>query len=289
MSTESETPPRRNQSLALSLASSELGFSVHAGFMDALTSEAGIHPGHIGAASSGSYVGGLYSAGIPTSQIREILASKEMQRSFLEWRGPLRGMGMIFNLAGYTGLLTGNKAVAFLKKHLGDRRIEECERAEFTLSVTNLSKGCSEIIRHGPLAEFIVASCSVPMLFRGRTIGGNLFCDGAISDSSPFYHFVQNPDIDRIIVHTVRHAERHLENIKPLTIAQVFGQAHQIITDRFLDLHLECALSKGKKVIVLTSIVPRYRWGKRGTAKLLFDAGRETVLNNLETIRNLLS
>lgn len=289
MSSEPEKPPRRIQSLALSLASSELGFNVHAGFIDALTSDAGIHPGHIGAASSGSYVGGLYSAGIPMSRICEMLASKEMQRSFLEWKGPLRGMGMLLNFSGYTGLLSGNKAVAFLKKHLGDRRIEDCTMAEFSLSVTNLSKGCSEMIHQGPLAEFIVASCSVPMLFRGRMIAGNFYCDGAISDSSPFHHFIHDPTIDRIVVHTVRHAERHHENRRPLTIAQVFGQSHQIITDRFLDLGLECAESKGKKVIVLTSIVPRFRWGKRGTAKLLFEAGRETVIKNIATIRDLMS
>lgn len=277
--------PDRASRLALSLSSSELGFNVHAGFLDALTLDVGISPGHIGAASSGSYVGGLYAAGITTQQIREILSGKEMQRSFLEWKGPLRGMGMLANLPGCTGLLSGCKVAAHLRKYLGDRRVEDCPVAELTLAVTNLTKGRSEIIRKGPLVDYIVASCSVPMLFKGRRINGDVYCDGAVTDSSPFHHFIHNPGIDHILIHTVRHAERHSETHRPLTIARVFGQSHQIITDRFLDLGLECAELRGKQVIVLTSIVPRYRWGKRGTAELLFAAGRETVLKNRDLIK----
>ncbi len=110
--------------LALSLASSELGFNVHAGFLDALTTEANVFPGHIGAASSGAYVGGLYAAGFIPKKIREILSSKSMLRSFLEWRGPLRGLGMLVNFPGCNGLLSGRKVAAYLNEFLGDRRIE---------------------------------------------------------------------------------------------------------------------------------------------------------------------
>jgi hypothetical protein len=40
---------------------------------------------------------------------------------------------------------------------------------------------------------------------------------------------------------------------------------------------------------VLTSIVPRYRWGKKGVSKHLFEAGRRTVLENEAAIRQLLT
>ena len=65
--------PLANRRLALTLASSKLGFNVHAGFLDGLLREAGLTPGHIGAASSGSYVGGLYAAGLSIEEIRVIL------------------------------------------------------------------------------------------------------------------------------------------------------------------------------------------------------------------------
>ena len=45
--------------LALTLASSELGFNVYTGFLNALPDDVGISPGHLGEVSSGAYVVGL--------------------------------------------------------------------------------------------------------------------------------------------------------------------------------------------------------------------------------------
>lgn len=269
---------------ALTLASSELGFNVHAGFLDALTEGLGIRPEFLGAASSGSYVGGLYAAGLNPKTIHEILSHKDMARSFLEWFMPIRGMGLLFNLPGHTGLIRGDKASVYLKKQLGDIRIEECRHAKLSLAVTNLTKGRSEIVRSGPLADFILASCSVPMVFRAKPIDGNLYCDGAVSDSSPIHHFLSDPGVQTILVHEVRHEPRHQSHTKPLTISGVFARSHQIISDRVLDLSLENAALVGKRALVLTSIVPRYRWGKKGVSKQLFEAGRKTILDNTAEI-----
>lgn len=281
------TPVKKG--LALTLASSELGFNVHAGFLHALTEAARIRPEHIGAASSGSYVGGLYAAGVAPMTIHEIVSKAEMARSFMEWLSPLRGMGLLFNLPGHTGLIKGNKATAYLKKHLGDIRIEECNHAKLSLAVTNLSKGRPEIISSGPLVNFILASCSVPLVFEARAINGSLYCDGAVSDASPFQHFLRDPSVHTIIIHEVRHAPRNQEHDKPLTISGVFARSHQIISDRIMDLCVENAAFEGKRVLLLTSIVPRYRWGKKGVSKQLFESGRKTVLDNSSKILGALS
>jgi predicted acylesterase/phospholipase RssA len=230
-------------------------------------------------------VGGLYAAGFHPKKIREILSTKSMLRSFLEWRGPLRGLGMLVNFPGYNGLLSGRKVAAYLKRFLGDCRIEECVTAELSIAVTNLTKGRSEIIRKGPLVEFIVASCAVPGLFKSHEIEGNFYWDGAVSDSSPFHHFLSDARVQHILVHVISHGSSHLVEGKPLAMAQSFGRAHQIVTDRLLNLTLECGKLQGKHVTILNTVVPRYRWGKKGTADLLFEAGRQTVLNNLTLIQ----
>lgn len=279
--------PSIKAGFALTLASSELGFNVHAGFLDALTQELGIRPEYIGAASSGSYVGGLYAAGISPQKIHEILSHRDMARSFLEWKIPLRGMGLLVNLPGHTGLIKGDKAAAYLKKHLGDIQIEECKQAKLSLAVTNLTKERPEIVRSGPLVNFILASCSVPLVFRGKSINGSLYCDGAVSDSSPFHHFLNDPAVNTVLIHEVRHESKNEAHTKPLTISGVFARSHQIISDRVLALCLENAALIGKKALVLTSIVPRYRWGKKGVAKQLFEFGRRTVLDNTSLIHQL--
>jgi len=280
------TPPATETApgLALSLASSHLGFHVHAGFLEALTQN-GIRPGHIGAASSGAFVGGLYAFGLEPREIARLMTSRRMRSAFWEWRGPLRGFAMLANLAGFTGFLTGHKVEKFLKGHVGDARIEQCRRAELSLAVTNLTRGRPQIVREGPLVEYIVASCAVPGLFRGYRIGGELFWDGAVSDSSPMLHFFEDDRVDRILVHVVSHKEPW-RAARP-TVSWAFGQAHQVVADRFLELGLECGRLRGKRILVLTSSVPKYGFWQKGIAEPLFEAGRRTVEDNLEAIRAL--
>jgi len=271
-------------SLAVSLASSHLGFHVHAGFLEALAAN-GIRPGHVGAASSGAFVGGLYAAGFPPARIREILTAPGMNRAFWEWRGPLRGLAMLANRGGYTGFLSGRKVVRYLREQLGDARIEDCASAELSLSVTNLTLGIPQVVRSGPLVEFIVASCAVPGLFRGYDIGGELFWDGAVCDSSPFHHFLTDGRISSILVHIVRHTQG-AGGGRP-TVAWAFGQAHQIIVDRLLAMSLECGRLRGCRVVVLTSDVPKFGFWEKGISLPLFEAGYETVMENLASIRGL--
>ncbi len=157
--------------------------------------------------------------------------------------------------------------------------------AELSIAVTNLTKSRSEIIKKGPLVEFIVASCAVPGLFKSREIEGNFYWDGAVSDSSPFHHFLSDERVHQILVHVITHDHSYLLDGKPLPMVKSFGQAHQIVTDRLLNLALECGKLQGKQVTLLNTVVPRYRWGKKGTADLLFEAGRQTVLNNITLIQ----
>ena len=278
-------PADGKSGLALSLASSHLGFHVHAGFLEALTKN-GIHPGHVGAASSGAFVGGLYAFGLEPSEIRSLLASRRMRRAFWEWRGPLRGLGMLANLAGFTGFLTGRKVASFLRSYLGQARIENCKRAELSLAVTNLSRGISQIVREGPLVEYIVASCAVPGLFRGCRIDGELLWDGAVSDSSPFQHFLTDERISSVLVHVVSHKEPW-RSVRP-SVSWAFGQAHQIVADRFLELGLECGRLRGKRILALTTNVPKYGFWQKGISDPLYQSGYKTVEENLESIRELL-
>lgn len=213
------------------------------------------------------------------------MTTREMRRAFWEWRGPLRGLGMLANLAGFTGFLTGHKVSKFLKGHVGEARIEQCRRAELSLAVTNLTQGRSQIVREGPLVDYIVASCAVPGLFRSYKIGGELFWDGAVSDSSPIQHFLTDDRISSILVHVVSHKEPW-RSARP-SVSWAFGQAHQIVADRFLELGLECARLRGKRILALTTRVPKYGFWQKGIAAPLFEAGRKTVEENLAAIREL--
>ncbi|MEI6279389.1 MAG: patatin-like phospholipase family protein [Verrucomicrobiae bacterium] len=264
--------------LAVCLASSHLGFQVHAGFLSGLTGM-GIRPRHISGASSGAYVGGLYAAGFSPEKIRDILGARTMTRAFWEWRGPLRGLAMLANLGGFTGFLTGKHVARYLEKFLGGMRIEDCPEAELSIAVTNLTKNRAEIVRAGPLKEFIIASCAVPCIFRAYRIGGDLYWDGAVSDSSPFLHLIDDPRIGTIAVHVVVHPD-HPPAGRARTISDALGRSHQIVTDRLLELCVERGRRHGKRIVVLTSEVPRFRFGSQKSVAPFFSAGQATAEAN---------
>lgn len=264
--------------IAVCLSSSHLGFQVHAGFLSGLL-EIGIRPRHISGASSGAYVGGLYATGFSPEKIKEILSDPAMARAFWEWRGPLRGLGMLLNLNGFTGFLTGKHVSSYLGRFLGNQRIEDCPEAELSIAVTNLTQHRTEIVRAGPLKEFIIASCAVPCLFRAYRIGDNLYLDGAVADSSPLSHLIDDPRIGTIIVHVVNYPD-HQPSRRARTVFDALGRSHQIVTDRLLALGVESAHRQGKRIIVLTSEVPRFRFGSPKSVDLYFSSGRTLVEKN---------
>jgi predicted acylesterase/phospholipase RssA len=264
--------------LAVCLASSHLGFQVHAGFLSGLAAM-GIRPRHVSGASSGAYVGGLYAAGFSPEKIKDILSDRAMTRAFWEWRGPLRGLAMLANLGGFTGFLTGKHVSRYLEQFLGGLRIENCPEAELSIAVTNLTKNRGEIVRAGPLKEFIIASCAVPCLFRAYRIDDDLYWDGAVSDSSPFLHLLDDPRIGTIAVHVVNHSD-HPSAARAQTIFDALGRSHQIVTDRLLALCIESGRRQGKRIVILTSEVPRFRFGSAKSVEPLFSAGRATAENN---------
>jgi hypothetical protein len=91
--------------------------------------------------------------------------------------------------------------------------------------------------------------------------------------------------IANILVHVVSHKEPW-RSVRP-TVAWAFGQAHQIVADRLLELGLECGRLRGKRVVVLTSSVPKYGFWQKGISGPLFEAGYRTVEENLAAIREL--
>lgn len=268
---------------ALSLSASHLGFHVHAGFLSVLTGEAGVKPEFLAASSSGAFVGGLFAAGIDPVEIHRLMSEPEMRRAFWEWRGPLRGMAMGLLWRGTTGMLTGKNVLAFLKKLVGERTIEECSSPELSISATDIVTRSSVVFRSGPLAQTIVTSCAVPLLFRAIPCGSSLLWDGAVADSSPMDHLADDGRVRSILVHVVS----TLPPRQPWTIANALGEAHETICKRILDLGIARARFLGKNVLVVESRVPRFPFGDKRGAAALFAAGCDSARRHAKDIEAL--
>ncbi len=274
--------------VAVCLNSSFLGFFAHAGFMGALM-ELGIRPVALSGASAGALVAGLLAAGLEPQRVIELLLHPDLRRTFFEMGAPFRSLATVANRPGHLGAVRGHHALALLKSHIGGRRIEECTAPRLAIAVTNLTAARTEIATRGPLAEFILASGAYPGMFAAREIGGQIYWDGGIANALPFDHWIGDPEIDTIIVHSVdSHGSAVRENQTRLTIAGAAGLSHEIICGELLRLKTELAHAAGKRVLFLRTEATRpgiLSLGKVGARCV--EQGRATVAEHREMLASL--
>ena len=237
-------------------------------------------PAAISGASAGALVAGLYAAGVTPAEMLRLFLSPELRRVFREPGAPFRGIATMLNLRGHTGALTCHRALPLLESLLGKRRIEECLHPRLAISVTNLTANRTEIATSGPLVELILASVTSPGFFAARSVEGNLHWDGGIANPLPFEHWIADPGIDAILLHSVVNPEEVAvrESKKSLRISDAANLSHQIICDELVRLKTEIARLSGKRLIFLRTLAPRPSlWNSGKLGAQCAEIGRATA------------
>jgi predicted acylesterase/phospholipase RssA len=277
--------------VALCLNSSFLGYFAHAGFLRALLG-LGVRPVAVSGASAGALVAGLFAAGMDPAEMLDLFVSPELRKVFREPGAPLRGFATILNLPGHTGALNGERAAALLRERLGTRRVEECTAPRLALSVTNLTDGRSEAATSGPLADLILASGAFPGVFASRPVEDRWFWDGGVANALPFDHWIDDPDVDTILVHIVANPEElSVRNGgRPKRMSHAVNLSHQIICDELLRLKTDLVRRAGKRLVVLRTLSPRPSlWNPAKVGAGCVEIGAATVLQNREALGELVS
>jgi len=277
--------------VALCLNSSFLGYFAHAGFLRALLA-LGVRPVAVSGASAGALVAGLFAAGIPPEEMLQLFVSPELRNVFREPGAPWRGLATILNLPGHTGAISGERAAALLRAKLGDRRIEDCTAPRVALSVTNLSDARSEAATSGPLAELILASGAFPGVFATRPVQDRWFWDGGVANALPFDHWIDDPEIDTILLHIVANPQELAvrRGGRPRRMSHAVNLSHQIICDELLRLKTDLARRAGKRLVVLRTLSPRPTlWNPAKVGAGCVEIGAATVEQNQATLSELAS
>ena len=142
----------------------------HVGVLKALE-EHGINPHFVSGASMGSVVGAFYASGKKPEEMMELFRHIKLLKVF-HLKAPRLGFSEMTFLR------------RVLEKTLGKIRFEDLEKP-FSLSVSNLQSGESEIIDSGDLIEAIVASSSIPLIFKPVIINGIPYVDGGLVNNLP--------------------------------------------------------------------------------------------------------
>lgn len=145
------------------------GFA-HLGILGALL-EHGIKPDVISGVSAGAIVGAFIAGGKKPEEIHRILKKGGFFR-YTNIHLPVDGLLR----------LDGLKEV--LEKEINIKNIEDSPIPLY-ITVSNLNKGEVEYINEGPLAETVLASSSIPVLFSPVSLNGNIYVDGGLLDNIP--------------------------------------------------------------------------------------------------------
>ncbi|MBK9108084.1 MAG: patatin-like phospholipase family protein [Saprospiraceae bacterium] len=142
----------------------------HIGVLKALE-EKGIHPDCISGTSAGALIGVLYASGLSADEIYHI-ASGTKWFKFLK---PSIPSGGLIGMDYLSEILNAYLPVDSF----------EALRIPCWVTACNITKGVLEIFNKGPVVKPVLASCSVPMLFRPVNINDDFYLDGGILMNLP--------------------------------------------------------------------------------------------------------
>lgn len=146
------------------------GFS-HIGVLMALE-KAGVYPDIVAGVSAGSIAAVLYASGLSPLDIRQCFADANKFTDFREWTLPKDG---IFKLSKFARLLESWLPV----RNLEDLKIPAI------VCATNLDRGTQVGWSKGEIAPRVIASCSIPIVFKPMVINGSHYVDGGVLHNLP--------------------------------------------------------------------------------------------------------
>jgi NTE family protein len=145
------------------------GFA-HLGVLKAMQ-EVKLSPDIISGVSAGSIVGAFYADGYAPEEILEMFIKEKLYH-------------LIHMTIPREGFLRPSGLHELIRDYLRAENFEDLG-CPLYIAATNLNTGKIEYFNSGPLREVIIASASIPILFRPVKINGFSYVDGGVIDNLP--------------------------------------------------------------------------------------------------------
>lgn len=157
--------------LGISLSGGGARGFAHAGALKAIE-EAGLKPDIVSGVSAGSVVAVMYAGGVKPEQMLDVFNNT----SFYKLADFRLGGGGLFKLDKFRKAIM--KAIA-PRKTFADLNIP------IVIGATNLDNGEWVAFREGTIADRMIASCSIPIVFKPVKIEGTNYVDGGVLCNMP--------------------------------------------------------------------------------------------------------
>lgn len=180
--------PTRKPKLILALGGGAFKSLAEIGVLNCLEDN-GIEIDGIVGTSLGATIGALYCAGMTPAQIEDLFVDETVQDAMLKGvlvRQVLKPLAPIKHLAfgkPFAGMSTGKGYLKLLRKKLPENF--KGLTKPFAAVVTNLTDGQTSVLSEGDLPLAVLASNTVPTVFRPVEIDGKLYVDGGLRANLP--------------------------------------------------------------------------------------------------------
>ena len=131
----------------------------------------GLRADLVAGSSAGAITAAYYASGFSVERMAELMRSQNTRALF----------SLRFDRYG---LVATDDFEAYLRSHLGERRIEDLDLPLYIVC-TDLETGKEVVLDRGPLVEAILASCALPGIFAPVRIGERLLMDGGVCNNVP--------------------------------------------------------------------------------------------------------
>lgn len=240
----------------------------HLGILE-IFAEHNIKPDIITGCSMGALAGGLAAAGVSVETMREM--AKQVGNSTVFDLD-------IFSINQKGGIAKGNRAMRLYRKHVGEKRIEDCN-IKFACIATDIQNGRLATFTSGCLWESVRASMAIPGLFQPVRTDNAVYVDGGVLKRMPIS---EARDLGANIIIAV-------DAIGPPYQMQNFDSIVKVVETSFLHMDWRGACKEGEEADIL--IVPDM--GTKSLASFknneeAIEAGRKAAVEALPTILKLL-
>jgi NTE family protein len=255
--------PFARPKIGLALGSGGARGMAHIGILKVLE-EHSIPIDYIAGSSIGALVGSLYCVGHSPDLLRKF-TTHFPQKYWLDYTVPKMGF------------VTGDKLKEIIRLLTKQKNIEEAQ-IPFSIVATNLKRGERKVFTHGPIAEAVRASISIPGIFVPEVIDGEYYVDGGVIDRVPV-SVVKEMGADLVIAVDVSFFESShaITSIFDVIAQSIDVMEREILRYRMLDADL-----------MLRPNVGHYSTNKFSEVSKIIDEGEKTALEMIPNIKKMM-
>lgn len=237
----------------------------HIGVLKALIDN-DLAPQIVSGTSAGSIIGTLYASGKSPEEMLDFVKTSSLFKMFRP--------GFPF-----TGLTDLSYLGERLKNYIHQDSFESLQKPLY-IYATNLNTGEDVRFVNGTLIDKVIASCSIPLVFKPVEIGGHLYADGGIMNNLPAECLRRQCKvvIGSNVVPLLHRSNRHLNSMMGIAqrIFELSPSVNVRHSARFCD------------VLIEPSDINQFNFFSLENADALFHKGYEATLLQIGYIKSLI-